>query len=254
MMRRTRSTLTLSVLALVLPPALTAQTRVLVARLGTDTLSIERFTRTGNTIAGTYLMHSPSTMRVNFTLSLRAGGGVATMEQTVTDGNGAPIAGQPTTASMRFSGDSVFRSMTLDGKTTTGNLAVPANTLPALGRPWMIMELGIHAAHHSGSSIYYTISASPQATQPNTWPLKFVRPDSIEVVYSPAPIVVRLDSKGEIQRIDGIRSTLKAVVTPASDTDIDAIARRWAATDAAGKAMGVASVRDTARWRRRLAG
>ncbi len=113
----------------------------------------------------------------------------------------------------------------------------------------MIMELGIHAAHHSGSNVYYTISASPQATQPNTWPLKFVRPDSIEVVYSPAPIVVRLDGKGEIQRIDGIRSTLKAVVTPAPDIDIDAIARRWAAADAAGKAMGVASVRDTERGR-----
>lgn len=223
------------------------QPRVLVARLGTDTLSIERFMRSGNTISGKYLIHSPSTTLVTFTMTLRADGSVASMEQQVTDGTGAPLAGQPTTATMRFVGDTVYRSMTTDGTTAESKLAVPYGTLPALGRPWFIMELGIHAAHHSGTTLYYTISASPQATQPNAWPLKFVRQDSIEVTYSPAPLVVRFDAQGEILRIDGIRSTLKAVVTPAPDADIDAIARRWAAADAAGRAMGVASTRDTAR-------
>jgi Protein of unknown function (DUF2911) len=245
--RRTISLL--ASLVLVTPSVAAAQSRVLIARLGTDTLSIEKFTRSGNTITGKYLMHSPSTLLIGFTLMMRPDGTVASMEQTIADGRGQPVPGQPTAARMRFAGDTVFRSMTVNGQAVESKLAVPAGTFPALGRPWLLMELGIHAAHHAGTSIYYTINAAPQATQPNTWPLRFVRPDSIEVTYSPAPLVVRLDAKGEILRIDGIRSTLKAVVTPAADADIDAIGARWATADAAGQAMGAPSSRDTARAR-----
>jgi hypothetical protein len=94
----------LASLVLVTPTIAAAQSRVLIARLGTDTLSIEKFTRTGNTITGTYLMHSPSTLLIGFTLVMRPDGTVASMEQTIADGLGQPVPGQPTAARMRFAG------------------------------------------------------------------------------------------------------------------------------------------------------
>ena len=233
--------------ALALGAPASAQTRVLVSRLGTDTLSVERFTRSGNTIEGQVVQHSPTTFLISYTIGLNADGTVATMEQTITNGLGAPVPNQPTGARMTFSGDTVVRSMTTNGQPVERRTAVPRGTLPALGLPWSIYEMGVAEARRSGANVYYTMSANPQATAATKWAVSAVRSDSVDVDYFGSPIAFKLDTDGHIVRVDGIRSTNKAVVTPAASADIAAIATAWATKDAAGQAMGAASPRDTAR-------
>jgi hypothetical protein len=233
--------------ALLAPSAAHAQARGYLARLGTDTLSIERYTRTGNVIEGQQLVHAPAAILVGFTITLNADGTVNTMEQRVTRADGTPMPGQPASARIRFTGDSAIREMTMNGTVTERRSAVPRGTLPQIGLPWLVYEMGIAEARRTGQGAYYTMSASPAATAPTKWAVTFVRPDSAEVDYFGAPIAFTLESDGRIRRADGIRSTNKAVVTPLTNVDLGPIATAWARADAAGQSMGMPSPRDTAR-------
>ena len=224
-----------------------AQSGSYVSRLGSDTLSVERFTRTGSKIEGQLVLRSPSTVVVSYSLVLNADGTVASMEQGIARADGTPAPGQPTGARMRFVGDTVIREITANGQTTERRNAVPRGTLPALGLPWKIYEMGIAEARRNGTGTYYTMSANPQATAPTKWAVTFAKADSVDVDYFGAPIAVTLDRAGLIVRADGIRSTNKAVVSPAGSVDVATIATAWAARDAAGQAMGMASPRDTVR-------
>jgi hypothetical protein len=240
-----RASVALAVLA---APAL-SQTRGFLVRLGADTITVERFTKTGDRIEGTRVNHSPATTVLRYTITLNKDGSVASYEQTQTRGDGSALPNAPALQKMMFEGDSVTRVVTAaDGQTTTRRTAVPKGTLPAIGGSWLFYELALQQAKRDGSGGYQTIGfGAQQNAAAAKIDVKFVGTDSAETIQLGFRTGFRLDRNGQITRGDGSLSTQKFLATPARDIDVAAVASAWAAKDAAGQAMGIASPRDTMR-------
>lgn len=224
-----------------------AQTGTYVARLGNDTLSVERYTRSADKIDGTIVSKSPSTRVVKYTLTLAKDGSVTGMEQSVLKADGTPFAGQPTGVKMTFVGDTVVREMTVNGTPSVRRTAVPKGTLPAVGGSYVYSELVIAQARRSKSDTVLSIGMGAQQNAPGKVAVRFFGSDSAEIVNNGFPVGYRLDKVGHVLHVDGAKTTQKVLVTSVKDADVSAIAAAWNTADVAGQAMGIASTRDTLR-------
>jgi sugar/nucleoside kinase (ribokinase family) len=70
-------------LLLVVAANVSAQTGAFVVRLGTDTIAVERFQRTGDRVEGTVVRHTPTTNVVRYTITLNADGTVNSYRQAI---------------------------------------------------------------------------------------------------------------------------------------------------------------------------
>jgi DUF2911 family protein len=236
-----------------LPAALIAQTRGFVARLGVDTFAVERLTRHGDRVDGEVVRHTPSTTVLRYAVRFNPDGTVASYEEGIflADGSPAPPAPDGTSQArmtMTFTGDSVIREWTRGGQPVVLHNAAPKWTLPAVGgtSPYW-QELAVDAVKRSGQSDLLFYTTSPSQQQPNAIPLRVIGADSAELIPGGFRRGYRLDRNGHLLRGDASLTTVKLVMTPIRDANIAAIARAWAARDAAGAGMGVPSTRDTVR-------
>ena len=250
-MRRILNSL-LAVLAAA-PASLPAQTRGFLVRLGVDTFAVERLTRRGNRVDGEVVRHTPSTTVLRYALRFNPDGTVASYEEGIflADGSPAPPASDGTSQArmtMTFTGDSVIREWTRGGQPVVVRNAAPKWTLPAVGgtSPYW-QELAIDAVKRSGQSDLRFYTVSPQQQAPNVIPARIIGADSAELIPGGFRRGYRLGRDGHLLRGDASLTTVKLLMTPIRDANIAAIARAWAAKDAAGAGMGVASTRDTVR-------
>ena len=90
---------------------------------------------------------------------------------------------------------------------------------------------------------------APAALQDIATPfdLRLPSPDSAELVQQGFRTGLRLDKNGRVVHSDGSLTTHNEIGVAVADADVGAIASAWAARDAAGQGVGVASTRDTAR-------
>ena len=232
---------------LVVPATLSAQSGTLIARLGNDTLSIERYTRTANRIDGTIVTKSPATRVVKYTISLAADGSVTGLEQAILTAEGTPLPGQPTGIKLTIAGDTLVREMTMNGALSVRRTIVPRGTLPALGGSYVYSELVLAQAKRSKSDTVLSLGIAPTQNAPSKVAVRFIGGDSAEIVNGGFPVGYKLDKSGRVLRADGAKTTQKVVVTTGKDADIATVATAWAAADASGQAMGAASTRDTLR-------
>jgi hypothetical protein len=250
-MRRILTSL-LAVLAAA-PASLPAQTRGFLVRLGVDTFAVERLTRRGNRVDGEVVRHTPSTTVLRYALRFNPDGTVASYEEGIflADGSPAPPAPDGTSQArmtMTFTGDSVIREWTRGGQPVVVHNAAPKWTLPAVGgtSPYW-QELAVDAVKRSGQSDLRFYTVSPQQQAPNVIPARIIGADSAELIPGGFRRGYRLDRDGHLLRGDASLTTVKLLMTPIRDANIAGIARAWAAKDAAGAGMGVASTRDTVR-------
>ena len=231
------------VLASVLPAAAPGQAGGFIVRLGDDTVAIERYQRSGNRIEGTVLRRTPATTLVKYALTLNTDGTVAAYEQSSLRADGTFVPNAPVPYRMTFSGDSVIREIAPNGQAATLRSVGPRGTLPAIGLSWLANELMVQAARRGGP--VHVIGFAPNQTAPTAMEVRLVGDDSAEIVQAGFRTGMRLDPNGRIVRGDGSLTTQKFIVTPLASADLGAIASAWAARDAAGTGMGVASPRDT---------
>jgi hypothetical protein len=144
---------------------------------------------------------------------------------------------------MTFTGDSVFRDLIRNNEPVNLRSAAPKTTLPSIGGSWLGQELAIQTAKRGGQ--VFGIGVSPQQAAPAQVNVKLVGSDSAEIVIQGFRTGFKLDGSGQIVRGDGSLTTQKFIVTPDSRVNAASIATEWAAKDAAGQPMGVASPRDT---------
>ena len=231
---------------LVSPAGVGAQSRAFIGRLGTDTIAVERFTRTGNRIAGTLLRRTPVTNMLTYSMSLNRDGSVATYEQTLVRADGSPVPNVPTGQRMRFEGDSISRVQTLaNGESFSRRNAAPRGTFPAVGGSWLLLEMEANSARKGGAGSYRSFGFAPQQDTASRTEVRFVGADSAEIIDQGFRFGLKFNRAGHLSRGDGSLTTQKFVVTPVRDADVKAIATAWAAKDAAGRAVGVLSPRDT---------
>jgi len=241
-------------LLLAVPAAVTAQTGAFLVRLGTDTIAVERFQRTGDRIEGSVVRHTPATNIVRYTIMLNEDGTVSSYRQAIVRADGSPMPNAPVPLSMRFTGDSVLRDIVQNGQPVTLRHAAPRGTLPTIPGSFLQYEMVIRTAR-AGAVASMGFQAQQQAPAPQE--VQFFGSDSAEIILrtpatgSSAGLVLRtgfrLDASGNVIRGDGALTTQKFLVTRLPDADVIAIANAWAARDAAGQPMGAASTRDTVR-------
>lgn len=215
-----------------------------VVLLGKDTISVERYERTANRIDGQVVRRSPQTSVLRYAITFNADGSVATYEQSALrpDGSAAPNTAPQR---MTFTGDSVLRQVTQNGQAVTLRAAAPRGTLPGIQGSLLGNELAIGTARRLGAA--YLIGFAAQQAAPNKQDIRFFGSDSAEVVAAGFRTGFRLDANGRIVRSDGSLTTQKFIGTAATGINVGTVASAWAARDAAGQALGVASTRDTVR-------
>lgn len=228
--------------ALIPPVTIGAQAVGFVSTLGTDTLFVEKFIRTGTTAEGMLLRRAPLATITRYSMVLNADGSVAKYTQVTTKADGSPLPTGSVALVMTFTGDSVFREIQQNGAAVTLRNAVPKGTLPAFGASNVFAQQMIQIA--KGGHDVYTIGFGPTATAGKA-DIRMMTSDSVEIVNGGFRTGYRVEKDGRIKRGDGSLTTQKFIVVPRTSVNLEAIAAAWAARDAAGQSMGAASTRDT---------
>lgn len=240
MSSRTFGFLTLSLLA----ATARAQTGAYLAKLGNDTIAIERFQRTGNTIEGSVIRRSPATSVLKYTLVLNGAGDVQSFKTSVVKADGSPI---PNTIAgeMTFTADSIIRHATQGTNVVDVRGANAMGTLPVIQGSWLVFQLVIDAQRKHGMA--HLIGFGRQQAAPVKQDVRLFGTDSAEVVAGGLRTGFKLDKSGKVVRADGTLTTAKTIVTLIRDVDVVAVATRWETLDSSGKGLGTPSVRDTLR-------
>ncbi len=220
------------------------QPRGFVVMLGSDTIGVERFERSGDRIVGMLVRRLPQTNVLRYTVTFNADGTVASYQQTLTRADGSPVPNAPAVPlKMTFTGDSVFRDVVRNNEPVNLRSAAPKTTLPNIGGSWFGQELAIQTARRGGQ--VFGIGVNAQQAAPAQVNVQLIGSDSAEIVIQGFRTGFKLDSNGQIVRGDGSLTTQKFIVTPDARVNAARLATDWAAKDAAGQPMGIASPRDT---------
>lgn len=249
-MRHTPFVATLAVLAAAAVPAL-AQGRVeraaFVVRLGADTLSVERFSRTGTRLEGELATRSPRTAYVRYTADLGINGSVTRFAVSI-PAPGAPAGAPPLESRVAsFTGDSIRIERRRGDTLQTTSVAVGLGAFPLLFGAYGPYELltirAMQARRDSAAVPTYAIGAPA----PFTVVVRRLSRDSVLLRTQFTPFRVRVDRSGRILGLHAPGSTQQVQLERLQDVDVAAIAAAWAARDAQGQAMGTLSPRDTVR-------
>jgi hypothetical protein len=235
-----------------------AQSGGFIARLGTDTMQVERFTRNGAHLEGIVVTRSPATRIARWQADLAPDGNFRRYEVETTNGDGTPLARGVSRATYTWTGDSLIRDLVIDGQASQQRLgastaAVPAPSLPYLGVSYLAYEVGFRAAREraadsTGAKRLPQVFAIPRQATPAPTRVWFPAADSAEMDYfGVARSGWRFSPTGELLRADWRGTTYRYLVERIAAPDVTALAAAWAALDAQGRAMGAMSPRDSAR-------
>lgn len=221
-----------------------AQSRGYLVRLGNDTTAIERFVRNGNHVEGTIVRRIPQTSILKYTIHLNDDGSIAWYEQRVTRPDGSALPNAPATPlKITFTGDSVVRDIVRGSEPVTLRAAAPKVTMVGIPGSWLGPEL-IVAQAKRGAKVHQ-IGVNAQQAAPVPVDVRLIGADSAELVAGGFRTGLKLNASGQVLRGDGSLTTQKFLATPEASANLEQIASAWAAKDAAGQPMGVASTRDT---------
>lgn len=229
-----------------------AQARTFIARLGADTVAVERVVASGNVVTGEVVRHTPSTTVLRYSLTRNTDGSVSKYEEGIYLADGRPAPATPQGVSqqgmrMTFVGDSVVRELTRNGQPLVLRNAAPGVTIPAIGGTspfWQEVALNESRRRHASEFNWYGWSAAQDA--PNVTGVSFMGRDSAEFLLNQGfRRGFRLDRDGHLLHGDATNTTVRLQITPVYDADLGGIASAWAANEVAGKGMGVPSARDS---------
>ena len=225
-----------------------------IARLGTDTVHLERFERSGNVISGTILQRTPTFRTIRWSMTLDANGSPLRYEVRATDAAGQPML-NGVTGTMEFTRDTIVRTAYRNGQMESSRLfapngAVPSPGLPYVGVTFLAYEWAFGALHRrltsGGDTALYQLSlaaAQPSPSKTRAW---VVGSDSAELSYfGVAKSGYRFDSGGRLLSSDWTRTTYRYRVDRLADANLDPVARAWADAEQGKRGFGALSPRDS---------
>lgn len=201
-------------------------------RLGTDTLHIERVTRSGARLFGTHLTRVPETIVREWSAELGPDGSVRRFEQTVRRGSGEVLSGR----TMAFAPDSVTNTFRRGDSTNSRTLAAPGGSLPELPNSYGLLELALQRLAERDSTSFWLLSLGGRPAEPAA--LARAGGDSIRLHLGDAPIILRVNREGRIVWANDLGTIVERIPAPNM--------AHWAAAFAA-RPLGELSPRDTVR-------
>ncbi len=230
--------LSLALLA-VLPAVLGAQTTAtLTARLGVDTISVEKIVRTGNTLVAEVVTRSPRTTLQRHRAQFNDAGDLTSL--TVRDFIVQSGVEQRTTTYTRH-GDSLHIAVRGD-QVSERMVAAPASWLPFIDLVHWPFDVALQRMRRAGRTQLNAPMLSGQRI--SEFPLALIGADSATVTH-PTRGTMRLSvlPDGAIRTLDAGATTRALIVTRSGDSNVEALARDFAARDASGRGVGELSGR-----------
>lgn len=215
-------------------------------RLGTDTLGVEHFVRSGDRLGGELLSRLPRTQWTAYTATLAPDGSVKHLELTRYSGpTSSSAVGQRTVVD--FAGDSAVVSTTRRDSTRRQVVHARAGTLPELGMFYSLSSLAAMRARAANRDTVTLSMLSIGDTTAQSVVYRRVGRDSLAwMAMGEDEITAQVDEGG---RVIGLvappTSTFKVTVTRVQGVDLAALARDFAQRDAAGQALGSLSPMDS---------
>ena len=216
-----------------------------IVRLGTDTVAVESWVRTGDRIEGWMARRSPTPSLTRFVVGLNRDLSVASFEQQTLRPDGTPSANQPTPLTMTFTGDSVIRNSLQNGQPVTLRAAAPKGTVTTFALSSATMSLLVRSARANGT--VHSIGFGANQRSPSPVDIRFFGTDSAELVAAGYRTGLKLDARGNVIRLDGTLTTQKFIGTVDAAADARSVVAAWAAAESAGTRVSTASARDTTR-------
>jgi hypothetical protein len=188
-----------------------ADSGTFLVRLGRDTVAVERYVRRGDTLRAVSVTRSPSTVVRAYTAVFGPDGRVVRFATGRADQTLAPAPVEP------------------------------AGAVPLAGQFWAPYQIAVQQARVAGGDSVALVLAAGQQRIPivvrRTGATTYTLPNQFGI-----PLVVTVDGQGRIRSVDGGGGSAVERVA----VDVDALAREFAARDAAGRGLGPLSPRDTA--------
>jgi hypothetical protein len=238
----------LGIAALAAPLSLAAQGAdrgAFIVRLGSDTLVVERYSRSGSRFESDIAARIPMTRRLHYTGTLNPDGTFARLHITGTPVSQGPGQLPPLDATMEFRKDSAVTTLKLPDSTQVFRAALKPGTMPVTTFSFALYEMiALRARRAGGDSVPVPIIGLGAQQTLESYVARR-GPDAVDIGYFGSPMHFKLDRSGRVISVDGSATTNKVIVERVKDVDVDRFAREFAALDAAGKVVGQLSVRDT---------
>ena len=218
------------------------ETGAFVVRLGADTITVERYTRTGDRLEGDAAMRTPATALRHYVATLAPDGSITALDYETRRLNGSA---PPTKARLRFTAGGASVDLSAGGRDTTMSYVAPS-AFPYVNFSYALLEALVRRHLRTpGDSVAVPLVALG-APQPITGVLRRVGSDSVTfAVFEPTPSRARVDAAGRILGLQGLSTTQKVIVDRVADVDVQGTALAWARRDSAGQALGVLSPADS---------
>ncbi|HJS44705.1 MAG TPA: DUF2911 domain-containing protein [Gemmatimonadales bacterium] len=204
-------------------------------RLGTDTLHIERVTRSGTRLSGTHLTRVPETILREWSAELGPEGRLLRYEQTVRRGGGEVLSSR----TLAFERDSVTNTFRERDSTSTHRLAAPGGSLPDIPNSYGLLELALQRLTGGGrdSVSFWVLPIGGQPAESSS--LARAGGDTIRLHLRDLPTIsLRVDREGRIVWANNLGTIVERIPPP----DMT----HWARVLAV-RPLGALSPRDTVR-------
>jgi hypothetical protein len=222
-------------------------TTTLLARLGADTVAVERYTRTATHMEGILVSRLPATRVSRYSVDLGSNGAPVRADLSIRDGTGAPLPGGLQSLAVRYGRDSVVVVGHRSASDTTQAFVVRGPVLPSLPASYGLYELALARMSVTGrdSVAFANVPISLAARQATPQVVRVVGRDSVRITVNGRPLYVRHDGRGGIVAVDGAFTTFKVLVTRVDSVDLESIAREWARREQGSAPASQVSPRDT---------
>jgi Protein of unknown function (DUF2911) len=253
---RTAAVLTLCASPLAAQKSPTPVSGAFVTTLGTDTVAVERYTRSGDKLEGDQLLRSPRVRISHYVADLAPNGMIKAMTVNMrrpgSDSTSAPLTSITTIFADSVATIDVARAG-LPDTTATGKKIYHGNVVPQFQfapATYAIYEAILRTSKLAGSdSVGYVVIAPGRAPSPSIWLSRRGR-DSVVFNSTLFPgwiEVARVDAQGHLLGVNSTATTVKTLATRVDAVDLDAIAKAWAAAETARGPVGQMSPPDTVR-------
>ena len=220
--------------------------RAYVERLGTDTVAVEVYTRSGLGFEGQLLTRNPVTRVASYVGTLSPEGMVSRLEVNWRTPEANPDGPGPESWSITMEGDSATVEREVNGESSTTRVAAPEGLIPQVGRtPWSyaVLEQAVAQAMASGDDEYAVSMMPGSRLRQEDNVIARVDDETVSWSFFGSPMTATVNADGKILALSGANTTMKVEGEAASGVDFAALAADFATRDANGEGLGVPSPR-----------